>query len=353
MPQAESTVAFFPGFPYFWKFTGLGVYGISVVNYIITIVATYFLAKSLGIENRIVLLFLSIPSCFFFFIPYSEALFFFTATLLLIGLKNNKIWLIILGLFLCSIFRSSANIFIPAIIIMELIGEGNWVSKLKRTILFMVAALSGILLTAYIQFLQTGEWWGFLQTQQHWGHFLQWPHFPFSSWSRVAIPLDACALFIGISAMGIAIMMVFKWLFLSVLQHDKAFVFSCLCLAGLTAFAIAFKGGVMFSLNRYLLVSPFMLVFMHGIGKHIKVNPKTYITIGMAVLGFGLLFGSYVHLSRVLTYLALAGYIVAFFHIIIKESKNSTTPFTWLVYLCGLSMQMYLFSQFAECVWIG
>src|SRR5690606_31502392 len=83
-------VAFFPLFPFIWKLIPIGAIGVSVLNGCVFLVSFYFLIRQLGSSWKEVIVYLSIPGCIFFFLPYSEALFFLCSTLILIGLRKNK-----------------------------------------------------------------------------------------------------------------------------------------------------------------------------------------------------------------------------------------------------------------------
>jgi len=85
-PARQSNVAFFPGFPYLWKYSGLNAFGISLINLLLFLTGLFFLVREFAIRQRDALLFLSLPSLFFMFVPYSEALFFAASSILLIGL---------------------------------------------------------------------------------------------------------------------------------------------------------------------------------------------------------------------------------------------------------------------------
>src|ERR1017187_112782 len=152
-----SNVAFFPGFPYLWRFTGLGIYGISILNLILFLSGFYLLCRQFAQNKTEILIYLSLAPIFFMYVPYSEALFFLCAALLLIGLIKRNNAMVIPALFLCCLCRSVATIFVPAIIIMELLAVDNN-NRLKNIILYSLTAILGIFLVAWIQHNQTGQW---------------------------------------------------------------------------------------------------------------------------------------------------------------------------------------------------
>src|SRR5579872_300456 len=69
-------VAFFPLFPMLWKVTSLSIYGVVLFNALLFLLSFYFLARLFSLPPLHILLYLSIPSFFFFYLPYSESVFF-------------------------------------------------------------------------------------------------------------------------------------------------------------------------------------------------------------------------------------------------------------------------------------
>ena len=67
-----SNSAFFPLFPYLWKIIHVDSLGISIVNYLMCMSGLYLLYKYFEIEKKILLIYISLPSCIFFFLPFSE-----------------------------------------------------------------------------------------------------------------------------------------------------------------------------------------------------------------------------------------------------------------------------------------
>ena len=71
-------LAFFPLFPIIWRFLDVGVYAIILINSLIFFISFYILIKNLEIKGvKEILMYLSIPSFVFFYLPYSESIFFF------------------------------------------------------------------------------------------------------------------------------------------------------------------------------------------------------------------------------------------------------------------------------------
>jgi len=98
-------------------------------NSILFLISFYFLIRTLETSTLETILYLSIPSFIFFYLPFTESIFFASSTLLLFGLKNKKIHFVVTGLLLCTLSRPAFIIFIPALIITELLSEksiNNW-----------------------------------------------------------------------------------------------------------------------------------------------------------------------------------------------------------------------------------
>ena len=84
-------VAFFPLFPLIWKFLALGTYGAVLLNSIVFLMTFYLIVRKLKIKNSLeIVLYLTIPSFIFFYLPYSESIFFLCSTAILFGIKDKK-----------------------------------------------------------------------------------------------------------------------------------------------------------------------------------------------------------------------------------------------------------------------
>ncbi len=346
-----SLVAFFPGFPYLWKYSGLGLYGICFLNASIFLVSFLFLCREFAHNKFEILFFLSLPSILFMYVPFSESLFFATSTILLIGLSKRNTGLVMAGLFLCSITRSAANIFLPAIIIMEIIASEN-PSRIKNIFLYLLSAVSGVMLVVWIQFAQTGHWFVFLSTQKYWGVALRFPVLPFHTWGKMDY-LDGASLVAGL----IAIWMVLKYLYQFLAKKErfanKAVIFSLLYISGLTFFTIAFKGGAIFSFNRYIIPTAF---FMVGLCYFIREKSFTYKQTAIAALVIFILwlpfFYSFVHILVITGFLILTLYIGLY---MLLNHKNHSTRRTAFLVLYGINLiaQVFLIYKFTTLHWVG
>ena len=347
-------VAFFPLFPMLWKVCSLGVYGIVIANALLFLVSFYFLVKLIGATNREVLLYLSIPSFCFFVLPYSESVFFASSTLLLIGLKKKKNILVLLGLLLSTLSRPAFTIFIPALLIAELICEQVNKQLFLRILAYIFTALLGLLLVGLIQHHYTGIWFNFFEVQKGWGNKLQMPSFPLTSWAGgLIVRLDGAAMLTGTLA-GIAICLyVVKARWKKRVHMPKEVIFSLSYLAGITLSVLMFRGGLLFSLNRFVFAVPFIIVAIHFyLVQGIHFSRKQLIIGFVLLFLFWLSFGSYVHIQALLKYILLSLYL--FLVILIKvPNKSAGNIFYYLLILLNVIFQFVFLIRFLSGGWVG
>jgi hypothetical protein len=346
----QSTVAFFPGFPYLWRLTGLGVYGISILNMCLFLGGFAWLCRQFSPNRMEILIYLSLPPALFMYVPFSEALFFVPSALLLTGLLKRNTVMVIIALFLCSLIRSAANVFVPAIILMELIASDN-PARMRNILFYIISSLSGIFLVAWLQYSQTGQWMGFMTTQQYWEVKLRFPVFPLHTWGNMQY-LDGVCLLAGLVAAGILINMILKFLRKGERVYNKAYIFSLLFISGLTFFTIAFKGGNLFSLNRYLVPTAFFFVAFMFIVRERCFTYKQVAATMLFIFVFWLLFGSYVHIRVLLGYLVFTLYLSLYF--LLNHASFRTSKFSfYLLYALNILVQVHLFYKFLGDDWIG
>ena len=72
----QINTAFFPLFPFLWKLLHVTPIGIGIVNFGIYMLAAAALLNELKLSTLKSFLLLSVPSIYFMFLPYAEAIFF-------------------------------------------------------------------------------------------------------------------------------------------------------------------------------------------------------------------------------------------------------------------------------------
>src|ERR1035437_469568 len=347
-------VAFFPLFPMIWKVSHLSIYGIVIFNVLFFLLSFYFLLKTLTVSPLEIILYLSIPSFCFFILPYSESVFFASSTILLIGLKNKKNALILLGLFLSTLARPAFTIFIPALIIAELLCEKIDKKLFLRILMYIVTTLLGLLLVGLIQHYYTGKWFEFFEVQKGWGNKLQMPSFPLTSWAGgLIVRLDGAALLFGTVAGIIMCLYILKAKFMQRITMPKEVVFSLCYLAGISLTVLFFRGGSLFSLNRFVFVVPFIIIAANFyLTQKITFSNKQMIIAFVLINIFWLSFGSYVHIQEFLKFFALSLYL---FLLILFKSYKSIIQKTSLILLIIINtiFQFVFLIRFLNGNWVG
>lgn len=349
-------VAFFPLFPLLWRTLGLSLVGICLFNAGVFATALTALAKEFRFTMIEVLLCLSLPSGFFFFVPYTESLFFFTSILILIGFHRENEKLICLGLFLCTLTRPAYSVFVPALMLMAIMGSlGSGKVLLQKLASYFGVILVATLLVAYIQFLDTGRWFEFFAAQKHWDNELRFPRFPFSSYgnSGMILRLDAMALLLGTCAGVFLLYAIYRIYKLKASPPPKALSFSLAYLAGMTLLVLAFRGGSLFSINRFVFATPFFMFAMHSLlSSEIRFSWKETTVFFFSTYIIWLPFKFFVHIILFLLYTFLSCYTLTIL-LLKSENKYIKTSAFGLLFVGNLVFQIILFLRFMRCEWIA
>jgi len=307
--SSDFRTAFFPLFPKLWGVLGLSAIGISIFNGLVYLISFFWLSIVFRIPYQRLWLYLGLPTAFFFYLPYTEALFFLTGSLVLIGMNKGKESLVLLGLFLSVLCRPAFTVFIPALFIIEYLDHRPW--NIKRLLIRLLVIFLGLLSVSCIQWMDNGEWFTFFSAQEGWGNSLRLPEFPLSSWGGGPIvKLDGTAMLCAfLSGCGI-LYLVFIPKSYEAWRCDPATRFSLCYLAGIGLLVLLFRGGLMFSLSRFVFASPFIILAVEAVIAHRReFNWKR---IGSSFLVFSLFFlliGSFVHLRQLLMFSGIAAYM--------------------------------------------
>lgn len=362
----QSNIAFFPGFPFLWKLTGLGLIGVSILNTCLYIASIFLIRYHFKIDNFILLISLALPSVFFNYIPYSEALFFFSLSLFLIGIHKKFYWAVI-GIVLASFTRSAAYTFIPVFIGMFIlqVNKENYQILLKKYGILIGASIATVFFVKYIQYLETGQWIGAYEAFQHWGSTLQWIHRPLTTWGgKYLIWLDGAAVLVG-AVSGIVVLK-------KLVSKNKAkpisnaHLFSLLYLLVVVLIKVTHAPydpqdySSLMSTNRYIFAVPAIIFFLDFTNKqYVFKKFDLIIFLGIVLLGY-YLFGvnPNVHDLKNGDWNLILNKNIYFFGVIFLSLvlfffsiKNH-----WLslfIYLCLLIAQFVLFFDFLLGRWIG
>lgn len=362
----QSNVAFFPLFPLVWKTTLLSPLWISVVNLIILLTGMLILQRTFNLVRRDLLLLLSIPSLFFCYVPYSEAIFFFAGSLIIYGLKKEN-WIAVIGIFIACMTRSSSLMFIPIILFAKLYNFTPNKSNRKligETILLILSAIVSTLLAQYIQFLESGEFFTLFKTQKEWNRILALPKLYLTTWDGARlIWLDGLAFLVGIISMSLCIVFLIKKYFNKQKTISSNILFSLGYLSLVTIVVLLYsgedgKGGTtLLSLNRYVFSTPFFTVFLIKLLQRDRLNKKVILHFIIVSLIVWSLFNMLGNLDNLLEFFKTKIYFGIIFlysmvYLIITNS-NYKNQFWSGLYVLNVLLQIYLFNAFLNGVWIG
>jgi hypothetical protein len=237
--------AFFPLFPIIWKISFLNIYGITIFNGLLFILSVYFLSKVIEFRNSSLLLVISTPSFIFFFLPYSESLFFFLSSLLiyLILRTDKKIW-IYLCLLILGLIRPTSFFLLFALFISSFFFRKSTKDFFQNAAILTLICLFTVFALFSIHYIYTGNFFIYFEISKSWGGILQIPKLPFTSWGGgIPLRLDGASLVFGIISLCFA----FKTLKKKDLDYSKenqVLIISFLYV-GIITFFILIRGGTL------------------------------------------------------------------------------------------------------------
>jgi len=346
--------AFFPLFPTLWRLTGLGAIGISILNGSFFAFATIMLIKEFNIEIKALLIFLFLPSLFFLFVPYSESTFFVGGTVILIALRRRWTFAICLGILWCTLARPAFTALLPAMILAKFLDSCSLRRKLGDVAMYIASSFLAMLLVMAYQYSETGDLWGFYTAQSGYGNTLKLPSLPFTSWGGGStVKLDAVALMIGIVSSLVLVRISLRALRTRSTSAQPELIVSLGYIATVSAIALFLRGGELYSLNRFVMASPFILIVIAAyIDKPRAIEVKRLFLIGTAILTYFMLFGAYVHIQTFVSFILLTVYLIALVNVVSKPTRSIGWAFwTWLVIACCI--QLYYLTRYLENKWVA
>jgi hypothetical protein len=338
-------------FPLLWKLTGFFGFSISVLNALLFALGVAIIANIYRPTLPQLLLWISTPSMFFMFVPYAEALFFLLSAICFYGIVKQKVYLVWISLFLISLTRANAIIFIPVFLMAEVLmhKRSEWLKSLKTGfVYYALPLLAGVAVFILYQYMQSGVWFAYYKLQaEFWGREFSLPAFPLQSmWGNKFLWLNALALFLGFFSLIALIRIFIDWLSDNLQPKDKLLLVSLLYFAG-TLFLILFfnpKWGNnktnVFGAHRYMLANPFLFVFLYHYAKSYKWTGYVFVLVAANVFWF--LFGSYEHIQKLLYYSMNTALILAYMVYNYKKTKW----LVWLPVLANIMLQLWMFQSF-------
>ena len=344
--------AFFPFFPFVWKFLNLSPLGISIVNSIIYFISFFTICRLLNLKNFEIVLYSFIPSIVFFFQPYSEAFFYFFSSLLIFGFIKKNDTIIILGLVLSGFCRPTAVIFLPSLFLVYLIDNET---SLKKFVVYSSFVIISFLLVMFFQFLQTNVWFSFFEVQKSgWGNYLRIPTIPLNTWGGDnLLRYDSLAFYSGIFIGFYILKLLFYKSKNKTIKVSSEVVFSLGFIFFTVITILFFRGGMLFSLNRFVFATVFFpIVLNHYFKLEISFTKKDVVLMFLFLLiSYCLFFGAYQHIQKFLKFLFTA---VIFFSFLLYKYKNINLKILKpIVFLVVFTLFLWTSNLILTGRWVG
>jgi hypothetical protein len=346
-PAAQSNTGFYFLFPALLKITHIGVWGSCILNVFLFAIGFSFLTALFRLSVTDKLLWLSVPTVFFTFVPYSEALFFLLSTLSVWSISKGNKPMLWVSLFLLSLTRATAIPLVPALFIMELLGNErmDWLSSIKVCIAnCVIPVLAGLAVFVIIQYHATGVWFAyFIQQSAFWGRQYTRPEFPLTNaFGPSVLWLGALTVFACLLAFGLLVRLAKNW-YKENKPQDKVLVLSLGYLTMILYTILFFNTPTQVSgLFRYALVSPFFYVFLKHFTKSVRYERKDFYILLLFANCVWLLFGSFRHVQT-MVYFNLNTIVI-----LLYMSYANKKPWWPLLVLLAFNIffQVHFFQQF-------
>lgn len=357
--DAPADSAFFPFFPLVWYLTGFSAMWVSIFNYFLFLLGSILLTKFLRIDIKLILLGISFPSMVFFYVPYSEALFYLFAVLMTIGIHKSNNILTFLGILFVSVSRPSFIFFIPSFAIITVLGTGTLVSKIKKLgVVYLLPCFLGLAVVIYAQWLQTGKWFAyFINQSTYWDRSFRPPRFPFISLEGTELLwMEAISFWLGLLTFILMLYLAYLFFKKREIKYSSLALFSLsyLCMSFLS---IVFfnpywevKNSILSGINRYMFATPFLIILLHHSDKMIPIFRKHLLKIiGLSALVWLMVGGDYLEPKQFIYFFFVTIYL--FLHLYLFISKNIYLYISVLI--MNMLGQLFLLDKFLNNSWIG
>jgi hypothetical protein len=306
--QAGNT-AFYMLLPMVWKMLGLNPMWMAFVNVLFFATGFAIFTSLYKLTTAQKFMWLTMPTLYYCFIPYTEALFVLLMSVALLGMHRNKRWLIWTGLFFLSLTRPVTMVLVPAFLITELITNQrkDWLKAMGNFFTtYALPLIAGQVFFIWYQYYETGVWFAFFKVEKYWGHEFSLPALPFNSmYGPILLWLNALAMFLSFVALLLLVKKGWQWLVQNKASTDKPLVVSYLYMTAMLLITVFFMpkwatGSTnVYDILRYVFCTPFFFVFLHRFTTQVKYKGMDYLIIILLSNAFWLLFGSYYHIGYV------------------------------------------------------
>lgn len=345
---SKDTPAFFPLLP-------LIIASLKQNQYLITLANTFFLCSGAIILQKIIKIdlkwwmFIILTSHFFyFFLPYTESIFFIGGAILLAGIHKKQTAITCLGIAICSLSRPVFVLLSFSFIVLFFI---EWYVSKKRNYTLIFYSFLALFTTAchfsYLK-LKTGNWMAFFDAQKLWGHKIEKGiTFPFEL-NHVAVGFFLIIAFVYCL---VAIYFVLNVINFKI-KSDRATLFSAIFLSSFLGLMINIQTPDFSGLNRYILCSPFFVYFLIAIKKNFpNLFSNQKILLFSIIAAVNIAFWSNLPLKNIITFFFSTIYFY-FFYFFIPQTKISKMCF-YLYCLLLLGLQIYFLNRFIHFLWVS
>ena len=342
-------------FPWVWRLLHASVMGICIANLIFFAIGFTLISTIYPVSTKEKFLWLTTPSLYFMFVPYTEALFCVLTALAFYGIFTKKYWLIWVSLFLVSLTRATAVFLIPSLLIMELLtNDKKDILKVFGHYLIRYAAptLAGQAVFVLVQYYDTGVWFAYYKQQvTSLGHKFAWPILPFSNFygAQRITWLSALAMLVCFVALIMIFIKFFEWLFKNKIFADKLLILT-LAYLPVILFTMVFCNPTwgsnttnLLGLHRYAFCTPFIFIFLYHFASNAReYKPKHFIIMFILCNIAWASMGAFVHIQHLLFYnfntLLIFGYML--------HANKKTGWATLAMIAINVFFQVTLFQQY-------
>ena len=356
-PDHQSSVAFFPLFPFLWKLLCLNPMGIAVFNSILYAFTAmiFFRFFKLSILQKLFLM--SIPCLMFCYLAYSEALFFLFTTIMLIGFRKEKNMLIFIGLLGAGLTRSALLAFVPGIIFILIMNFNGFERKhLKLGLIMLVPTFLSLILVLGFQYTYTHELFGAFQTQANWNHHLSFPSFPLHSFNSHIAFTEMFSLCIGLLCGTELLILLLNKLGLvknrDLFNTKNEHLFSLSYIFCISIIILGIQNGTLSSINRYIMcVSFFWCAFDYF--RQVDVR-KILLAIVIMVLIFSGIFTMAGTFHSVKDYCRILGFLSLVMIPFLVRTESKTTTYLMAISIIGcFILQIHFYHLMLRWTWVG
>ena len=346
--------AFFPLFPFLWRGLGVSPVAMGLLNLALFAGSFAVLAWQFAWSWRQQALALTVPSLLFMAVPYSEAVFFASGVLVLVGLRRNHTGLYCLGLLLSCASRSAAFVLLPAVLATALLAAPAARPRAVQVVAATLATLAGLGISVLVHYAYTGRWFVFFAAQRLWNNSLRWPTLPLTNWGgSFTTRFEAPVLLVGVGCA--AVLGWLAWRHWKQAQPDPTppTVFALAYVAGITLLTLATKGGALVSLSRYVYATPYFLLLLAGFVSQPRLSSRQLLALfGLLELAWVGLFGAAGHIRTLLGFTLVSGCVLLWLanaHRHPRVRRYTLLP----TLLVGTGLLLVLFFRFIRHEWVA